>query len=113
MHRGLFTYTVINGLIWIIVKISGDTVHPENYDLKEYWSWRPPGEKPWIVRVVFRFLSWTKHRKDRNTSLSLNSGDDMQSAERYRSEMASKTAGDVKDIPMATPPEPEPFRRVY
>ncbi len=107
MPSGLFTYTVINGSIWIVVKLSGDTIHPENYELKEYWSWKPPGEKPWIVRMAFRLMHWAKHRRDRNTSLSLNSGDDMGGVERY----ASKPAADVKDLPRAM--SPEPFRRVF
>jgi AGZA family xanthine/uracil permease-like MFS transporter len=109
--RGLFTYTVINGSIWIVVKLSGETIVPENYEMKQYWSWRPPGERPWIVRAVFRLIYWAKHRKDRAASFSLNSGDDMGLAEQYPSDRASKAATDVKDTPR--PPSPEPFRRVY
>lgn len=111
MHSGLFTYTVLNGSVWIVAKISGDTIHPENYDLKEYWTWRPPGDKPWIMRMAFRFLYWTKHRKDRNASFSLNSGDDMGIAEQYRSDVATKAAADGKDTLRAM--SPEPLRRAY
>lgn len=111
MYSGLFTYTVINGSIWIVVKLSGETILPENYEMKQYWTWRPPGEKPWIVRAVFRLIYWAKHHKDRHASFSLNSGDDMGIAEQYPSDRASKAAADVKDTPRPT--TPEPFRRVY
>jgi AGZA family xanthine/uracil permease-like MFS transporter len=108
---GLFTYTIINGAIWVVVKVSQNKLIPENYDLKEYWSWRPPGERPWIVRAVLRFIYWTRHRKDRSASFSLSSNDDVVTSDQYRSDTASKGAADIQDMPRVA--TPEPFRLVY
>ncbi|KAK4127465.1 hypothetical protein N657DRAFT_661582 [Parathielavia appendiculata] len=108
---GLFTYTVINCAIWVVVKVSGERIIPQHYDLKEYWSWRPPGDKPWIVRAVLGFIYWAKHRKDCSASFSLSSVDDGLGAEQYRPDRALKGAADVHDIPRVA--TPEPFRQVY
>lgn len=113
MHSGLFSYTFINGAIWATVKISGDRITPENYHLKECWTWRPPGEKPWLVRAVLRFVYWMRHRKDRDASFSLNSHDDYPGSDQYPSDGASKRGADVNDVPRIPTPEPESFRRVF
>ncbi|KAH6840980.1 permease family-domain-containing protein [Chaetomium sp. MPI-CAGE-AT-0009] len=104
---GLFAYIVINGAIYIVVKVSGDTITPANYELKEYWSWRPPGEKPWIARAVIRCIDWARYRKDRDASFSLNSRDDAMSTEQNRSDTTSKSDH------MARITTPEPMRRMY
>jgi AGZA family xanthine/uracil permease-like MFS transporter len=106
----LFSYTAINGAIWATVKISGDRLLPENYHLKECWTWRPPGEKPWLVRTIIRFTYWMRHRKDRDASFSLNSRDEFPFPS---SDTASKSAGGANDVPRIPTPEPEPFRRVF
>ncbi|KAK4104809.1 hypothetical protein N658DRAFT_542115 [Parathielavia hyrcaniae] len=108
---GLFTYTIINGAIWIVVNISGERMVPEQYDLKEYWSWRPPGEKPWIVRAVFSFIYWAKHRKDWSASFSLTSVDDVSRAEQQRGDSTSERTADVHDEPRVA--TPEPFRQAF
>ncbi|KAI1070279.1 hypothetical protein LB507_010346 [Fusarium sp. FIESC RH6] len=48
---GMFLYTTINILVAFTVRISGGRLEPENYDLKEYWTWKAPGKKPWYVRA--------------------------------------------------------------
>jgi AGZA family xanthine/uracil permease-like MFS transporter len=108
----LFSYTAINGAIWATVKISGDRLLPENYHLKECWTWRPPGEKPWLVRAIIRFTYWMRHRKDRDASFSLNSRDELPFPF-PGSDTASKNAADANDVPRIPTPEPEPFRRVF
>ncbi|WQF89707.1 Putative nucleobase cation symporter 2 family [Colletotrichum destructivum] len=50
--RGVFVYTVLNGLIALTVWLSGGRLEPREYDAKEYWSWRGSGKKPWFVRAV-------------------------------------------------------------
>ena len=47
----MFLYTTINILVALTVRISGGRLEPENYDLKEYWTWKAPGKKPWCVRA--------------------------------------------------------------
>ncbi|KAF6842532.1 permease [Colletotrichum musicola] len=49
---GVFVYTVLNGLIALTVWLSGGRLEPREYDLKEYWSWKGSGKKPWFVRAV-------------------------------------------------------------
>ncbi|KAL2170085.1 hypothetical protein VTG60DRAFT_5180 [Thermothelomyces hinnuleus] len=108
---GLFAYVVINGIISIVVKVSRQTIVPENYELKEYWSWRFPGEKPWIARAVLRCLNWIKRREDRQASFALDSRDESTHADQYRSDTGSKAAADVREMPSIT--TPEPFRKAY
>ncbi|KAF5022694.1 hypothetical protein F66182_5242 [Fusarium sp. NRRL 66182] len=48
---GMFLYAAINSLVAVTVRISGGRLEPQNYDMKEYWTWKAPGRKPWFVRV--------------------------------------------------------------
>ncbi|KAK4162732.1 ubiquitin carboxyl-terminal hydrolase [Cladorrhinum sp. PSN259] len=45
---GLFTYVALNLAIWIVIKVSRNTIVPKDYDMKEYWTWNPSGEQPWV-----------------------------------------------------------------
>ena len=36
--RGVMTYAVLNGGVWLIKKLSGGRIVPPEEDLKEYWS---------------------------------------------------------------------------
>ena len=50
---GLFTYTVLNGLVWITDRASGGRWQPPDLDSKEYWTAMPKGGTlPWFVRVA-------------------------------------------------------------
>lgn len=40
------------------MKVTGEKVVPKDYELKEYWTWKPAGEKPWIVRVFTKTRIW-------------------------------------------------------
>lgn len=51
---GLFVYTTLNGLIGLVVFLSGHRIEPREYDLKEYWTWRGTGRAPWFVRAMRR-----------------------------------------------------------
>ncbi|KAF7550149.1 hypothetical protein G7Z17_g5914 [Cylindrodendrum hubeiense] len=44
---GLFLYTMINGLIALTVWATGARLEPQEYDMKEYWTWRGFGKQPW------------------------------------------------------------------
>lgn len=52
MRSGVLIYTVLNGLIGLVVLASGGRVEPHEYDLKEYWSWKGPARAPWFVRAI-------------------------------------------------------------
>ncbi|KAF4499110.1 MFS transporter AGZA family, xanthine uracil permease [Fusarium agapanthi] len=43
---GMFLYTALNLMISLTVRISGGRLEPDNYDMKEYWTWKAPGRKP-------------------------------------------------------------------
>ncbi|KAI9809939.1 MAG: hypothetical protein M1825_000372 [Sarcosagium campestre] len=50
---GLLTYTTLNTITWIIDKISYGRLVPEDYDLHEYWSYKPRGgTSPWFIRLA-------------------------------------------------------------
>ncbi|KAL2195053.1 hypothetical protein P885DRAFT_70640 [Corynascus similis CBS 632.67] len=108
---GLFAYVVINSTIYVVVRLSGQTIVPEKYDMKEYWSWRLPGEKPWIVKALLQCIHWARRRKDRAASFSLSSRDDSMHADQQRHAVGSTAGADARDIPRAT--TPEPFRSGY
>lgn len=59
---GLFAYTVLNTLIYLVVKISRGSITPENWQHKEIWTWRPAGEKPLLLRIFSREKSWKDKR---------------------------------------------------
>lgn len=60
---GLFSYAVLNLMIWIVIKTSRGTVAPKDYEQKEYWTWKPAGEKPWIVRIFSKTRVWDDDRE--------------------------------------------------
>lgn len=51
---GVFVYTVLNGLIGLVVLLSRGYIEPREYDLKEYWTWKGSGRPPWFVRALRR-----------------------------------------------------------
>lgn len=64
---GLFVYTILNGLIGLVVFLSNGRIEPREYDLKEYWTWKGSGRPPWFVRVM---------RRDRSHVSPSSSADD-------------------------------------
>ncbi|RKL42352.1 putative xanthine/uracil permease [Fusarium oxysporum] len=62
---GMFLYTALNLMISLTVRISGGRIEPDNYDMKEYWTWKAPGRKPWFVRA---FRNATYSAKDMHKS---------------------------------------------
>ncbi|KAF5230779.1 hypothetical protein FAUST_9636 [Fusarium austroamericanum] len=51
LSSGMFLYATINILVTLTVRISGGTLEPENYNFKEYWTWKAPRDKPWYIRM--------------------------------------------------------------
>lgn len=62
-YSGLFVYTALNGMIWAVMTLSRGGLEPKDYQYKEYWTWKPAGEKPWIVRVFSKGRFWEDERK--------------------------------------------------
>ncbi|RCI13897.1 hypothetical protein L249_8200 [Ophiocordyceps polyrhachis-furcata BCC 54312] len=66
---GLFVYAVLNGLVGLVVLISGGRIEPREYELKEYWTWKGGGRPPWFVRAI------DAHRKRRDAVRELETDD--------------------------------------
>ena len=60
---GIFVYTVLNGLIAAVVYLSGGRLAPQEYELKEYWTWKGTGHSPWYIRAI------QNHKNARNQEL--------------------------------------------
>ncbi|KAJ0117706.1 inner membrane protein yieg [Diaporthe amygdali] len=60
---GLFVYTALNSMIWAVMTLSRGSLEPKDYQYKEYWTWKPAGEKPWIVRVFSKGKFWEDERR--------------------------------------------------
>lgn len=90
---GIFSYAGINLCIWAIIKLSRGTIMPENYDMKEYWTWRPPGERPWLFRKIGEAIFWLRtKRRGRNSTFQLGSNDGSGGSSRHRVSPNNSTA---------------------
>jgi AGZA family xanthine/uracil permease-like MFS transporter len=56
---GLFTYAVLNGMIYITKVITRGKVQPPDADLAEYWTYKPGGNPPWFIKAAQGKL-WNK-----------------------------------------------------
>lgn len=50
-------------MIWAVMALSRGGLEPKDYQYKEYWTWKPAGEKPWIVRVFSKGRFWEDERR--------------------------------------------------
>lgn len=66
------------------MKLSGGRMTPADYERKEYWTWNPPGAKPWIKKALHKCMLWTTAGKGSNSALSLDSRDGNRVVEQRR-----------------------------
>lgn len=66
--RGLFVYTALNGMIWTVMFLSRGAYEPKDYHRREYWTWKPAGEKPWIFRMFTKGRFWEDERRKKRRS---------------------------------------------
>ena len=92
--RGLFAYTGLNVAIWAVRKTI--KVTPANYGAKEYWTYKPAGETPWIARVVVQV--WNRVGR---TKYPLQGADDIGSRR-----LDPLILQDDKNAPRSRSPEP-------
>lgn len=45
--------------------LSRGAYEPKDYHRREYWTWKPAGEKPWIFRVFTKSRFWEDERLQR------------------------------------------------
>ncbi|KAL2268534.1 hypothetical protein VTJ83DRAFT_3380 [Remersonia thermophila] len=102
---GLFTYAVLNIAIWAIVKLSRESVTPQNYHLKECWTWRPPRERPWLMQAAVGIWGWMTRRKNQSTAFSLDSADEVNGnpSGQNRADTAYKGPADAPPEPLRQP----------
>lgn len=55
-------------MIWAVMAISRGALEPKDYQFRDYWTWKPAGEKPWIVRVFSKGKVWEDERRKRRQS---------------------------------------------
>jgi adenine/guanine/hypoxanthine permease len=49
---GILSYTIINGVIYLLSLASRGRIEPEDYDNREYWTIRPNGKLPWFFTAA-------------------------------------------------------------
>ena len=99
-------YTVLNTMIWLVMWVSGGRIEPREYDLKEYWTWRPAGEKPWLIRTFTKGRVWKDRRNSRINDGGLVLEGDNESTFAMRAPRAgSASSGSEKGVEsLSTPP---------
>ncbi len=93
------------------MKLTGERVVPNDYELKEYWTWKPAGEKPWIIRVFSRGRIWEDKGPLKNHTgfpSAENHGDCDSSLHQ-----ASQGDSPVEDKYPARVSSPVPFRGIH
>lgn len=48
--------------------LSGGAYEPKDYHRREYWTWKPAGEKPWIFRMFTKGRFWEDERRKKRRS---------------------------------------------
>lgn len=98
---GMFLYATINGLIGITVRISGGRLEPSGYDLKEYWTWKGRGRKPWFVRVL-RNLGRKGKADDESSTHTFHINGGSEAFERFEHDQKGPEAQQSVAVPLRT-----------
>lgn len=53
--------------------LSRGAYEPKDYHRREYWTWKPAGEKPWIFRMFTKGRFWEDERRRKRRSEEENS----------------------------------------
>lgn len=61
-------YAALNGMIWAVMLLSHGAYEPKDYHRREYWTWKPAGEKPWIFRMFTKGRFWEDERRKKRRS---------------------------------------------
>ncbi|KAF7538891.1 hypothetical protein G7Z17_g12544 [Cylindrodendrum hubeiense] len=102
---GVFVYAVLNGLIGLVVFLSGGYLEPREYDLKEYWTWKGSGRSPWFVRAIrHRRRGTVDIEDDQHTSSSGIDGSFPASHDHDSSAGRSGESSGKEGVAMSEPP---------
>jgi AGZA family xanthine/uracil permease-like MFS transporter len=128
-HSGLFTYAGLNLMIGLVMWISRGSLVPKDYDQKQYWTWKPPGEKPFILRIFSRRRHWGDSQADhgsiRKEAVVGGHSMDGASAASRRGSHPARSVGGSRSVASRAPstvdndlesrryPTPGPFRSMH
>lgn len=88
-------YTALNGTIYLIRVVTRGAITPFDYDNKEYWSFRPGGKRPWLIRAITHDGRWWgDHHSHHQSGVELDEGSDRSIA--AESHVLSSAPGDEK-----------------
>jgi len=82
------------------VWVSGGRIEPREYDLKEYWTWKGPGKKPWFARVMQKKGYFNRGDSDSQSKRGFTLADGASSSEHSR----HHPLGDKDASQVAVPP---------
>ncbi|KAL8300676.1 hypothetical protein RB593_010151 [Gaeumannomyces tritici] len=103
---GIFTYTVLNSLIWLVIFVSRGELEPKDYGRKEYWTWRPAGRKPWLIRLFTKGQYWAEERLH-----SKRDGEEERSIQHSHRSAASSEEKANEEQAAASMPQPSTARQ--
>lgn len=102
---GLFTYIIVNSLMWVFSKLTG--VMPYDYHLRQDWTINPGGRKPWVYRA-YKYIraKLQKSRGQTTEEVAVQEFELMErEASRPRSAVASASTMDDKHSRRAQSPD--------
>lgn len=91
------------------MRVTGGSVEPREYDLKEYWTWKPAGKKPAVFRLFAREPYWgdkeSLHEDDDAFIFPIDSNAQPLHDLRATSSLAAEKSPDSIDSTVAPPPK--------
>ena len=96
-------------MIWAVIKLSRESLLPSNYELKEYWTWKPMGKKPRIFRWFSKTRYWGGER-ERKEGAAFSLGGDGNDPSMRAASPAKSTIDEYSQ--QEHEPEPRPFREL-
>ena len=91
-------------MIWVVMKLSRGSIMPDDYDLKEYWTLMPAGEKPWAIRIFTKGRFWEDKRTARGNP-------DPMAEDRHPSPVVSTAT--IEDKSPQRADSPVPLRQIH
>jgi len=90
---GIFSYILLNGVPWVLRKVTGDRLVPRNYENAEKWVVPPGGLIPVWMRYVHGYVTGRPYTPPDHVAYPTGNSDSVASKER------DGHAIDVSDLP--------------
>ena len=104
----MFLYTILNLMISLTVRISGGRLEPDNYDMKEYWSWKGSGKAPWFVRLARKKGCFGGEKAEEETDkrdFAINEENDSSCGEASRVGSSDRNSDQKDEIAVVSSPD--------